>query len=146
MLDWIVYGFNVGNIIFNTMLAMAITLVAGKLHEVVHYVVAKRLGYKIISFKLLKNETDVDIKEDDPNFKKIARAPYYVMMPIGAILLCLGIAIYPSEIFLGVSVAGVAILFLHGLSFKFEGKDEKRGEVLLVQKEESDSVVSEKRD
>lgn len=105
---------------------MVIALLLAKTHEVIHYAVAKKMGYKINGFKLWKNEVDVDIKPDDPNFKKIARAPYYVLIPVGALLVIWGVLMYPGEYFLGILVAGVTILFLHCLSFPFEGKDIKK--------------------
>jgi len=52
MFDYISYGFNVGSIIFNTIIALVITLVIGKLHEVIHMKTAQRLGYKVTGFKL----------------------------------------------------------------------------------------------
>jgi hypothetical protein len=126
MFDYYVYGFNITLIIINTFIAMVIALLLAKTHEVIHYVVAKKMGYKINGFKLWKNEVDVDIKPDDPNFKKIARAPYYVLIPVGALLVIWGVLMYPGEYFLGILVAGVTILFLHCLSFPFEGKDIKK--------------------
>jgi len=144
MFDWNVSGFNVGSIIFNTIIALVITLVIGKLHEVIHMVTAQRLGYKVTGFKLWKNEVDVDIKPDDPNFRKIANAPYYIMIPVGIALTIVGLFLYPGEFFLGIFIAGVATLFLHGLSFLVEGKDVKR-EVFLMQEKTSDTVVSEKQ-
>ena len=120
-----VYGFNVIVIILNTIVAMVIALVAGKVHEVIHALRAKQLGYKVNGISLWKNETDVDIEEDDPNFKRIARAPYYVMMPFGFFLIWLGYYMWTvrNMFYFGVIIGGIAIIFLHLLSLKFEGKD-----------------------
>jgi len=120
-----VYGFNVLVIILNTIIAIIIALVAGKFHEVIHALRAKQLGYKVNKISLWKNETDIAIEDDDPNVKDIAMAPYYVMLPLGFILIVFGyyLLTIQSMFFLGIMVAGVAIVFLHLLSLKFEGKD-----------------------
>jgi len=143
MFDYWAYDFNVGNILINFLIALVIALVSGKFHEVIHYVVARRLGYKVNSFSLWKNEVDVAIEPTDPNYKKIAVAPYLFFYPFGTVMLLLGIYLFPSDLFLGFLVAGIAILFLHTLSFFYEGKDVKR-KVSDVQEKTSESVVSEK--
>jgi len=109
----------------HTVIAIAIVLPCGWLHEYLHCVAARKLGYKVTSMNLRRNETDIKISPDDPNVKKIAKAPYYILTPIGIILLVVGIALN----ILGVGIAGVTILFLHGLSFWFEGKEKENEKV-----------------
>jgi len=120
-----VYGFNVLVIILNTIIALIIALAAGKAHEVIHAMRAKQLGYKVNKITLWKNETDIAIADDDPNVRRIAMAPYYVMLPLGFILIVFGyyLLTIQSMFFLGIMIAGIAIVFLHLLSMKFEGKD-----------------------
>lgn len=120
-----VYGFNLIAIILNTIIAMVLALVAGKVHEVIHALRARQLGYKVNKITLWKNETDIAISDDDPNVKKIAMAPYYVMIPFGSLLILLGCYMWTlrNMFYFGVIIGGVAIIFLHLLSMKFEGKD-----------------------
>ena len=103
----------------HTVIAIAILLPCGWLHEYLHCVAARKLGYKVTSMNLRRNETDIKISPDDPNVKKISNAPYYILVPFGIILLVIGIGFG----ILGVGIAGVGILFLHSLSFWFEGKE-----------------------
>lgn len=121
-------GFNLLMIIINTIIAMVIALVAGKSHELIHALRAKQLGYTVKKITLWKNETDIDITEDDPNYKKISRAPYYVMFPLGTCLIVCGYYLWTIRIpyYLGVLIAGVAIIFLHVLSIKFETTEPKK--------------------
>ena len=131
-----VYGFNLISIILNTILAMVIALVAGKVHEVIHAVRARQLGYKVNKITWWKNETNIAISDDDPNVKKIAMAPYYVMIPFGGFLIWLGYVMWTLKnmFYFGVLIGGVAIIFLHILSMKFEGKD--LNEISVEKKEE----------
>ena len=132
-----VYGFNVIVIILNTILALVIALAAGKMHEVIHAIRAKQLGYKVTSFPLYKNEVDIHTKDcdgncndtcftqDDPNFKSVARISYYILMPFGFLLVLFGYYMWTvrNTYFLGVMIGGIAIVFLHLMTLKFEGKD-----------------------
>ena len=122
--------FNYINIIFHTVVALAIAIPCGKAHEFIHIIAAKRLGYKINKIEWWKNEVDIAINQDDPNNRKIARAPYYVMIPFSLILIYLGW----HFMFLGVGIAGVGILFLHILTFKFEGRDREKAIQEIIKK------------
>ena len=137
------YGFNIIVIILNTILALVIALALGKFHEVLHALKAKQLGYRVNKISWWKNEVDIAVSEDNPDSKKIARFPYLINVPIGFILSIIGfygiLQIYPLVVFnydmsLGVLVGGVATLFLHALSVKFEGKD-VNNKMSQVQKE-----------
>jgi len=108
-------------LIFHLLLGMGIAVSLGWLHEYLHAFEAKRRGYKVNKINLRRNETDIEIEMDDPNFKKIARAPYLVIFPLSIFLLFIGIFFG----ILGLIVAGVASVILHSVSFWFEGKDIK---------------------
>lgn len=135
-----VYGFNILNIILHTIIAIVITLILGKFHEVLHAFKAKKLGYKVNKISLWKNETDIEINENDPNHKKIAYFPYYVMFPLGILLIIFGWQPWKGGTFIfGVLISGVAIIFLHCLSLIYEGKD-LNDKMLCMSKESSDDV------
>lgn len=140
-----VYGFNIILIVANTIIALVIALILGKLHEVIHAIRAKQLGYKVNKISLWKNETDIDIKEDDPNFKKIARTPYYVMFPIGFLFIIIGYYMWTvrNPFYFGVIIGGIAIIFLHILSLRYEGKDVNRT-MFKMQKEQSKVLDKER--
>jgi len=112
--------FNIINIIFHAVVAILIAVPCGKIHELIHVYSAKKLGYKINKIEWWKNEVDIAIEQDDPNNKKIARAPYYVMIPFSIILIIIGWQLK----FLGVGVAGVGLLLMHLVTFKLEGREE----------------------
>jgi hypothetical protein len=105
-------------IIIQVIIAIVICMALGKVHEYLHMRKAKQLGYAIKSFKWFRNETDVDIQPDDPNVRKIAYAPYIVLVPTGWLLFILGFVIDSFGIFLG----GIGTLVIHGLSLGKEGK------------------------
>ena len=118
--------FNIINILFHAAVAIVIAVPCGKIHELIHVVVAKKLGYKINYIKIWKNEVDIAIEPSDPNSGRIARAPYYVMIPFSIILIWLGWHFK----FLGVGVAGVGLLLMHIVTFKFEGREEDLEEIV----------------
>lgn len=95
-----------------------ITFGLGKVHEILHIYKAKKLGYRLISYKRWKNEVDIDIQPDDPNVKKIGLFPYIVLVPLGWLLLPIGFYFDQFGIFL----AGLATVIIHGLSLRREGK------------------------
>jgi len=129
--------FNIPLIILHTIVAFVICLIAGKVHELLHVYVAKKYGYTITSFALWKNEVDIDIEPDDPNVKKIAHAPYFVMFPLGGILVVLGWYID----FLGILVAGVGIVLMHSVTVFLEEREERAMQKL---REESNSDSNQK--
>lgn len=109
-------------LLLHTVLGMAIAVALGWLHEFLHMYAAIRLGYKVNNINLRMNETDIDITEDDPNFKKIALAPYYVNFPLAILLVVVGIYLN----FLGIIIGGVATILLHSVTVWVEGKDLKK--------------------
>jgi len=110
---------NLVEVLIQTIIAIVCVVPMGTLHELIHAWKAKQLGYTVKSMNLRKNETIIDIQADDPNHEKIAKAPYYFMFPIGAIIIIAG---YFLEV-LGMIIGGIAILFLHLISFWLEGED-----------------------
>lgn len=119
-----IYGFDVLQIALHIIIAIAIAVPLGKVHELCHLRTAKRLGYKVTNFQLWKNEIEIDIKHADPNTKKIAYAPYYIMIPICLFLIGIG---WQYQI-LGVFIAGVGSLLIHMITLPLEGRDLKEQE------------------
>jgi len=115
------FGFDIFLIILHAIIAIAIAVPMGKVHELIHLYTAKRLGYKIINFSLWKNETEVDIRADDPNVKKIGYAPYLVMVPLSIVLIVLG---WQFQI-LGVLIGGAGSLLIHLITLPLEGRESK---------------------
>lgn len=111
--------FDVTEIVFHLVVAILIVTPTGTLHEWLHTRKARQLGYEVVHTNYRTNETEVKIEPDDPNVKVIGNAPYYVLFPLGAIIIIVG---YIFSI-LGVIVGGIAILFLHAISFWLEGED-----------------------
>jgi len=106
-------------LIGQTALAIVIALIIGKVHEYFHVREAKKLGYKITGFAFWKNEVDIAIKPDDPNVDKIARAPYYYMIPLSIILIPIGYFVWQP----GIIVAGIGSLIMHSVSIFVEGRE-----------------------
>lgn len=147
------YGINIVNVIIHALIAIGITVPLGKVHEILHVIKAKQLGYKCTKFALCKNEIEVHQKDcdgncgdkcftkNDPNWKNVAYAPYFVMFPLGFLLIVFGWQPWQGGTFiLGVFIAGVAVILLHCISLPFEGKDVRR-KLSELQETESESVV-----
>ena len=112
------------DILLDIIIAMIITVPCGTLHEYLHVRKAIKLGYNAkVNFR--RNETTIDIPPDSPDAKKIAQAPYIVMIPFSLFLIIFG-----WYINFGIFIAGVAVLFLHIISYPFEGKDIEKGSVI----------------
>lgn len=126
--------FNISNIIFHAIIAIIIAVSCGKIHELLHVVRAKQLGYKINKIEWWKNEVDIAITQDDPNNKAIGRFPYYVMIPASIIMIVVGWqpwnSIFPW--FLGITIAGIGLLLMHLVTLPFEGRED---EIKKVSKE-----------
>ena len=105
-------------LVLQVVITFAICFALGKAHEGLHIYKAKKLGYKLLSYKLFKNEVDIDIQETDPNVRKIALFPYTILVPLGWLLVPLGWFLNSF----GILMAGVATVLIHGLSVKNEGK------------------------
>ena len=111
-------------ILVDTLIAITIVLVIGFTHEALHYRVAVRLGYapkwwrtKLrMGFEIAHHSNRKQWLVDK---KKIAIAPYIVLIPISVGVLCIGI--YFENI--GVTIAGIGSLLLHGISWPTEGKE-----------------------
>jgi len=111
-------------ILVDTLIAITIVLVIGFTHEALHYRVATKLGYtpkwwrtKLrMGFEIAHH---TNRKQWTIDKKKIATAPYVVLIPITIVVLLLGI--YFEN--LGLIIAGVGSLLLHGISWPTEGKE-----------------------
>ena len=136
-MEWILYGFDILYVVINILIALAIAIPIGKLHEYIHKWTAERLGYKVTGFKLWKNETDVDIKKSDPNWKKVAYAPYYYLIPLGLGIAAVGFIIIDRYIGLGILVGGVGTVLMHVVSIKVEGRDECIKDAVAEEKQPS---------
>jgi len=109
-------------ILTDAMVAVTLVLLIGLAHEFFHYIVAVRLGYKPVWFRE-KMKMGFDItphtnrKKWRKDNKKIALTPYYVLIPVS--LLLIGGGYYYGN--LGITIAGIGSLLLHGMSIKKEG-------------------------
>jgi len=111
-------------IMIDTILAITIALAIGFTHEGLHYRQAVKLGYKPKWYRekitmgfIISHHTKRSVWLGHK--KKIARAPYVVLVPVSVVILLLGL--YMSS--LGLTIGGVAGLLLHGISWPMEGKD-----------------------
>jgi len=111
-------------ILVDTILAIIIALAIGFTHEGLHYWQAVKLGYKpkwyrtaIMMGFIITHHTKRNVWMEHK--KKIARAPYVVLVPISLLLLISGF--FMNQ--LGIMIGGVAGLLLHGVSWFSEGKD-----------------------
>jgi len=112
------------HIVVHSIIGIVIALTIGFMHEGLHYLKAKKLGYETewfrtkmsmgftISHKSNRGQWRIDKK-------KIALAPYYALVPVSIIILLIGI--YLGH--LGIGVGGVAGILLHVIGWPMEGKD-----------------------
>lgn len=117
------YLFHV-QIVTNTILAITIVLCMGFTHEALHYGKAVSLGYvpkwyrtKVMMGFEIDDNPDKRIREKHK--KQIGYAPYPVIMPISIAILLLGLCFNN----LGLFVAGLASIILHGIAFPLEGRN-----------------------
>ena len=117
------YFFHV-EIVTNTILAVTIVLCMGFVHEALHYGKAVSLGYvpkwyrtKVMMGFEIKDNPDKVLR--DRHRKQIGHAPYPVIIPISVAILLLGI--YFGN--LGLFVAGLSSIILHGIAFPLEGRN-----------------------
>lgn len=109
-------------IVIDTLIGIIIVLFLGFLHEGLHYWQAIRLGYEpkwyrtrfIMGFEIAHKSARGKWLKDK---KKIAMAPYLVVMPLSFIIIFIGFIIGSN----GVMIAGIASLLLHLLTYKKEG-------------------------
>jgi len=134
----IVLGIWIPVVVIPTLIAIAIVMPLSKAHELIHVYAAKKLGYKCTRFEIWKNQVEIHkgdcdgkcgdtcFTKSDPNWKKIAYAPYYYLIPVGLMFTIAGIYLfnYSDLICLGLTVGGVGTLFVNLLSIKMEGRDE----------------------
>ena len=156
-LTYEIYGFNIVNIIINTGIAIFISIVIGKLHEVFHIIRANQLHYQVVNFELWKNETEIGtcpvcnhvVVNENANVvgkckwckgplydqlpkdveHKIGKFPYYFNFPIGIALIIIGWFSQPFYIWWGIIVAGVFIVFAHIITLPLEGRERVRSNI-----------------
>ena len=114
MIEWIIF------FVIHGLIAACIAVPCGTIHEYLHRRKAIQLGCKVTDGPRFKNETIVDTK-DPVKVKKIANAPYVVIVPICIIILVIGIYL----IHLGLIVGSGATLILHAVSYPLEGEEEE---------------------
>ena len=108
----------------DTLIAISLTLCVGFTHEGLHYQQAMKLGYEPkwyrttfkMGFEISKNTNTKQWRKDK---RKIALAPYKVLVPLSIAFLGVG---YIFNSF-GIIIAGVASLLMHGISYPSEGRD-----------------------
>ena len=110
------------DLVFHTILAIGIVLILGFLHEGLHYYQAIRLSYKPKWWRT-KVRMGFEIEHDNSkqwqsDNKKIARLPYVVIIPISVFIFSFGL--YFNV--LGLMIAGIGTILLHGVSYPLEGK------------------------
>lgn len=117
------YFFHV-QIVTDTILAVTIVLCMGFTHEALHYGKAVSLGYvpkwyrtRVMMGFEIKDSPDKRLREKHK--KQIGHAPYPVIMPISIAILLLGF--YFNN--LGLFVAGLTSIILHGIAFPLEGRN-----------------------
>lgn len=107
----------------DTLLAITIVLSIAFVHEALHYRKAIKLGYNPkwyrTRFKMgFEITPHTNRKKWLKDKKQIGLAPYYFAIPVSVALLVIGF--YFNSI--GIFVAGVGSLILHGISLPSEGK------------------------
>jgi len=106
--------------IINTIIALAIALPMGSLHEYLHVRKAKQLGLEVSRVSYIRNEVLIDVNDEKMD-KQIRMAPYRVLFPLS--LLILGIGLFFMQ--LGLMVGAGASVIMHLASYAMEGRDVK---------------------
>jgi len=109
-------------IVTDTVIAITLTLFIGLLHEMSHYAVALKLGYKpkwyrtklMMGFEITPHSNRKKWRKDN---RKIASAPYILLIPVCIVILIVGWHYWH----LGLMVAGGAGLLFHVMTVKKEG-------------------------
>jgi len=104
-------------------IGIAVILAIGFAHEILHYRVAIKLGYKPTWYRTrFTMGFEVDhtgtLAKKQAEIKKISRAPYIILVPVSFVIL--GIGIYFSS--LGLEMASIGSLVFHGATYYKEGK------------------------
>jgi len=104
--------------LIHILLAVAIAIPMGTLHEYLHFRKATQLGCKVTR-NYRKNETVVEGDDDPAIAKQIKQAPYKLIIPISIILLIIGLYFF----ILGVIMGSVGTLLIHAISYPLEGRE-----------------------
>ena len=113
------------DVIIDTVVALTIGLSMGYIHEQLHLREARRLGCEVKKADFIKNELVIETKTLYQS-KRIASAPYKVLVPLNMIILALGLFFYPKTGSIGIIVGSGFTLFAHAVTYKFEGRSEKK--------------------
>jgi len=105
------------NVFIELVVALIIAVSMGFLHELLHIHMARHLGYNVKKIDFFKNEIVVDV-DDVGDIRKIARAPYIVLIPLNMIIFLTGIWFCS----IGLMVGGGTVLLLHAVSYFREGR------------------------
>ena len=105
------------DILSNTLIAIAISLVIGFTHEYLHYHQAVKLGYKAtwyrtrftMGFEVSHNKNAKWYQDK----KKISNLPYYVLLPTSIVIFIIGLYIN----IWGIWVGGVLGIILHTIAY-----------------------------
>lgn len=106
----------------NTIIAFAIAIPLGFLHEYLHVREAKKQGCTIEKYDKRHNEIIVKGDEDPAIAKRIKDAPYKIIIPLSIILLIVGLGFLQ----LGLIMGSVGTLLIHAVSYRLEGKADDR--------------------
>lgn len=104
--------------IVNTIIALAVALPMGALHEYLHVRKAKQLGLKVLGVSYIKNEVLIDVKDEKMD-KQIKMAPYKVLFPLS--LFILGVGLFFMQ--LGLIVGAGMSLIIHLIAYAMEGRE-----------------------
>jgi len=107
--------------IIHGLIAIAVAIPMGTIHEYLHRRKATQLGYKVVRSSFAKNETVVDVT-NEVHKKQIARVPYYYLIPLNLIIFIIGFYLFH----IGIMVGSGATLMMHGISYPLEGREEKK--------------------
>jgi len=129
MLLIIVYAFEMLikiDILTQAVVTVTVIFVFGFVHEAMHYWRAVKLGYKPVwwrtkvrmGFNITSHSNKKEYLKDK---RKIALAPYYLLLPISILFLPLGYFLNS----IGLIVGGICALIMHCFSLTKEGADVK---------------------
>jgi len=104
------------NVFVELVVALTTAVSMGFLHELLHIYMARHLGYNVKKIDFFKNEIIVDVDDID-DIRKIARAPYIVLIPLNMIIFLTGIWFCS----IGLIVGSLTVLLLHAVSYRREG-------------------------
>jgi len=114
------------DLFIQSFIAVAITIIIGLVHEGLHYREAIKLGYSPVWWRTrfrMGFTINSHSKRDEwlKDKRKIAIAPYIFLIPLTIIILSIGIITNT----LGLTIAGIGSLLMHGYTISKEGIERK---------------------